>query len=175
MKSRIALCSVLLLSLSLPTLADPIIIPEDEREHYAEAVVYLPGAYQANDSKRRAAERTPSRAEAGLPKRGFVFTCFNNNFKITPDVFDIWMRLLRAVPESVLWLLQDNEPAAANLRREARARGVPADRLVFAPRVSPADHLARHRLADLFLDTLPYTAHTTASDEIGRASCRERV
>jgi predicted O-linked N-acetylglucosamine transferase (SPINDLY family) len=147
-------------------IADRIVIPESERGNYSEKVVYLPGAYQANDSRRRVSERSPTRAEAGLPARGFVFTCFNNNFKIAPDVFDVWMRLLKAVPDSVLWLLKDNESAAANLVREAQSRGVSADRLVFAPRVAPADHLARHRLADLFLDTLPYTAHTTASDAL---------
>jgi predicted O-linked N-acetylglucosamine transferase (SPINDLY family) len=106
------------------------------------------------------------RAAAGLPESGFVFCCFNNNFKILPEVFDIWMRLLRAVDGSVLWLLEDNPAAARNLRREAEARGVSHQRLVFAPRVDLEVHLARHRLADLFLDTLPYTAHTTASDAL---------
>jgi predicted O-linked N-acetylglucosamine transferase (SPINDLY family) len=95
-----------------------------------------------------------------------VFACFNNSYKITPQIFDIWMRLLRAVEGSVLWLYEDNPAAAANLRREAEARGVPSNRLVFAPRMAVADHLARHALADLFLDTIPCNAHTTASDAL---------
>jgi protein O-GlcNAc transferase len=101
-----------------------------------------------------------------LPERGFVFCCFNNNYKITPPVFDIWMRLLAAVGGSVLWLFQDNGDAPENLRREAAARGINPARLVFAPRVGAEEHLARHRLADLFVDTLPYNAHTTASDAL---------
>ena len=112
------------------------------------------------------AARRPSRAEAGLPDAGFVFCCFNNNYKITPDVFDVWMRLLQRVTGSVLWLLEDNAVASRNLRLEAEARGVRADRLVFAARMLPPDHLARHRLAELFLDTLPCNAHTTASDAL---------
>ena len=108
----------------------------------------------------------PSRAQAGLPETGFVFCCFNNNWKIGPQMFAIWMRLLAAVPGSVLWLLEDNADAVANLRREAAARGIAAARLVFAPRVTARAHMARHRLADLFLDTLPYNAHTTASDSM---------
>jgi predicted O-linked N-acetylglucosamine transferase (SPINDLY family) len=147
-------------------LADRVVIPEEHQPCYTEKVVYLPDSYQVNDSRRSIAERTPSRAEAGLPERGFVFCCFNNNYKITPAVFDVWMRLLRQVPDSVLWLLEANAVAASNLRREAQARGVEPERLVFAKRAKLAEHLARHRLADLFLDTLPYNAHTTASDAL---------
>lgn len=102
----------------------------------------------------------------GLPEEGFVFCCFNNNYKITPDMFDIWMRLLHKVADSVLWLLEDSPEAAKNLRKEAKARGIADNRLVFAPRIELGDHLARHRLADLFLDTLPCNAHTTASDAL---------
>ena len=113
------------------------------------------------------ASRTPSRAEAGLPERGFVFCSFNNSYKIGPEIFDIWMRLLQAVEESVLWLPRTNKGAMANLMREAERRGVPARRLVFASYAPRAeDHLARLQLADLFLDTLPYNAHTTASDAL---------
>jgi protein O-GlcNAc transferase len=108
----------------------------------------------------------PTRAEAGLPDTGFVFCCFNAAWKITPTIFDIWMRLLTAVPRSVLWLLDGNPIATRNLRAAATARGIDPARLIFAPRIAPADHLARHRLADLFLDTLPYNAHTTASDAL---------
>jgi protein O-GlcNAc transferase len=147
-------------------IGDPTVIPVEHRIHYSEQVVYLPNAYQANDRKRRVAERTPTRAEAGLPQTGFVFACFNNTHKIGPEMFDIWMRLLGDVKDSVIWLFEDNAQAAQNLRREATARGVDAQRLVFAPRVMPPDHLARTRLADLFLDTLPYNAHTTASDAL---------
>jgi predicted O-linked N-acetylglucosamine transferase (SPINDLY family) len=147
-------------------IADRFVIPEEHRTHYSEEVVYLPDAYQANDRKRRIADRAPTRTEAGLPEHGFVFASFNNTYKIGPEIFDIWMRLLRDVEGSVLWLLQDNAIAAANLKREAEARGVAPERLVFAPRTMPDQHLARHRLADLFLDTLPYNAHTTASDAL---------
>ena len=147
-------------------LGDPIVTPEAHRACYAEKVVCLPDCYQVNDRLRRIAERTPTRTEAGLPERGFVFCSFNNNYKITPGVFDIWMRLLCQVEGSVLWLLEANPAAADNLRREAAARGVAPGRLVFAPRLALGDHLARHRLADLFLDTLPYNAHTTASDAL---------
>jgi predicted O-linked N-acetylglucosamine transferase (SPINDLY family) len=126
----------------------------------------LPGCYQANDSQREIAPRAPSRAECGLPAEGFVFCCFNNNYKITPAVFDVWMRLLQGVGNSVLWLLESNQWAPASLRREAEARGVAPNRLVFAPHRPPAEHLARHRLADLFLDTFPVNAHTTASDSL---------
>ena len=107
-----------------------------------------------------------TRAECGLPEADFVFCCFNNAFKLAPGVFDIWMRLLRARPDSVLWLSTVNPTATENLRREAEARGVEPQRLIFAPRVPIDEHLARHRQADLFLDTLPYNAHTTASDAL---------
>ncbi|HMI96619.1 MAG TPA: hypothetical protein VK479_08925, partial [Micropepsaceae bacterium] len=147
-------------------IADRIVIPEEHRVDYSEKVIYLPDAYQANDRKRRIAEKTPTRAEAGLPEHGFVFASFNNTYKIGPEIFDIWMRLLRDVEDSALWLLEDNPIAAANVKREAQARGVAPERLVFAPRTMPDQHLARHRLADLFLDTQPYNAHTTASDAL---------
>jgi predicted O-linked N-acetylglucosamine transferase (SPINDLY family) len=147
-------------------LADATVLPFDQQAFYAEKIVHLPDCYQVNDRRRRIAERTPTRAEAGLPPEGFVFCCFNNSFKITAPVFDIWMGLLRAVDGSVLWLLRDNAAAETNLRHEAAARGIDPRRLVFAPRMNLADHLARHRLADLFLDTLPYNAHTTASDAL---------
>jgi protein O-GlcNAc transferase len=146
-------------------IADPVIVPQEHRAFYTEQIAYLPDTYQCNDRRRRAAERVPTRFEAGLPS-GFVFCCFNNNHKIAPEIFDIWMRLLRGVEGSVLWLLQDNAAVAGNLKREARARGIAPERLIFAGRTDPAGHLARHSLADLFLDTLPYNAHTTASDSL---------
>ncbi len=147
-------------------IADPMLIPQESRQQYSERVVYLPHSYQANDSKRQIADKEFARAELGLPSTGFVFCCFNNNYKITPDTFDGWMRILKQVEGSVLWLLVDNETAAENLRREARARDVDAGRLIFAARMALPEHLARHRAADLFIDTLPCNAHTTASDAL---------
>jgi predicted O-linked N-acetylglucosamine transferase (SPINDLY family) len=147
-------------------IADPVVIPPHLESAYAEKVVRLPDSYQVNDRKRRIAEASPGRVEAGLPAKGFVFCSFNNSYKIRPAMFDVWMRLLRQVEGSVLWLLADNAAAAENLRRHAEASGVAADRLVFAPRLDLDAHLARHRLADLFLDTFPVNAHTTASDAL---------
>ncbi len=147
-------------------LADRHVIPEENQVDYAEKVVYLPGCYQVNDSKRKIATHTPTRAQLQLPEKGFVFCCFNNNYKITPEVFGIWMRLLSKVDGSVLWLIEGNAAVSRNLRKAAAQRGVAAERLVFAPRMKLEEHLARHRLADLFLDTLPYNAHTTASDAL---------
>jgi predicted O-linked N-acetylglucosamine transferase (SPINDLY family) len=147
-------------------IADKVIVPDDARAFYTEKVLTLPHSYQVNDRQRKIDARVFSRTELGLPEGGFVFSCFNNNFKILPAMFDIWMRILKAVNGSVLWLLEDNATAAANLRKEAAQRGVDASRLVFAPRISPEENLARQRNADLFLDTLPYNAHTTASDAL---------
>jgi predicted O-linked N-acetylglucosamine transferase (SPINDLY family) len=146
-------------------IADRIVVPPEQQAFFSEKIAYLPHCYQANDSGKEIAA-APKRGEASLPDAGFVFCCFNNSWKITEPVFEIWMRLLRSVDGSVLWLLADNEGATANLRRAAERHGVSAARLIFAPRVREADHLARHRLADLFLDTLPYNAHTTASDAL---------
>jgi len=125
----------------------------------------LPHCYLPGDS-RRAIDPAPTRAECGLPERGFVFCCFNANYKILPDVFALWMRLLLRLPGSVLWLLQTNAQATTNLREEARRRGVAPERIIFAPRVSLSRHLARHAVADLFLDTFPCNAHTTANDAL---------
>lgn len=147
-------------------IADPVLVEPGEEKHFVEAVARMPETYLANDDRRPIAERTPTRVEAGLPETGFVFCSFNNAYKITPEVFAAWMRLLRQVEGSVLWLLSANPAAIRNLRREAEAAGVAPDRLVFAPRAKPDEHLARHRLADLFLDTLPYNAHTTACDAL---------
>ncbi len=147
-------------------IADRIVIPEDQHEFYSEKIAYLPSSYQVNDAKRSIADRAFTRTELGLPLTGFVYCCFNNNYKITPRVFDSWMRILKQVEGGVLWLLEGNAKAASNLRKEAVARGVDAERLIFANHMPLPDHLARHRLADLFLDTLPYNAHTTASDAL---------
>jgi predicted O-linked N-acetylglucosamine transferase (SPINDLY family) len=148
-------------------IADRVLIPDHLRDFYTEKVIRVPGAYQVNDQNRDVPPSTPSRAALGLPDHAFVFCCFNNNYKITPKLFDVWMRLLQRVDGSVLWLLADSDRVIENLRREAGARGVDAHRLVFAPRAGLADHLARQRAADLFLDTVPCNAHTTASDALG--------
>jgi len=147
-------------------LADSTVIPSGSAGEYLEKVVYLPDTYQVNDASRRIAEKIFSRDELGLPLTGFVFCCFNNNYKITPDIFALWMRILHRVDEAVLWLLEDNPEVKANLRSQAQKCNVDPDRLVFAKRLPIAEHLARHRIADLFLDTLPYNAHTTASDAL---------
>ena len=147
-------------------LADRFVIPEASQIHYAERIVYLPDTYYVTDNKLEIAATTMTRAEANLPDSGFVFCCFNSSYKITPFMFDIWMRLLQQVDGSVLWLLETNQDAKQNLRMEAQKRGVAAERLVFAARTGVENHLARHRLADLCLDTLPYNAHTTATDAL---------
>jgi predicted O-linked N-acetylglucosamine transferase (SPINDLY family) len=147
-------------------IGDATVIPEDQYAFYDEKIVLLPHSYQPNDNRREISANLPTRADCGLPEFAFVFCCFNNSYKITPEIFDIWMRLLAGVDDSVLWLIEDNAVASSNLRREAVDRGISADRLIFAPRLGVADHLARHRHADLFLDTLPYNAHTTASDAL---------
>jgi protein O-GlcNAc transferase len=146
--------------------ADHTLIPPQSRPEYHERIVYLPDSYQVNDRRRSLPDMAPSRASLGLPEDVFVFCCFNNAFKILPAVFDSWMRILQATTESVLWLLVDSEAATVNLQREAKARGVDPGRLVFARRAAHAEHLARNLAADLFLDTLPYNAHTTASDAL---------
>jgi predicted O-linked N-acetylglucosamine transferase (SPINDLY family) len=147
-------------------LADRTIIPDENRGSYVEQVVYLPHTYLPTDLKRVVGE-TPSRVEAGLPQTGFVFACFNQSYKISPEIFDVWMRLLLAVDGSVLWLQGDNSSAISNLGREARASGVAPERLIFKRRLPLAkDYLARLRLADLFLDTIPYNAHATATDAL---------
>jgi predicted O-linked N-acetylglucosamine transferase (SPINDLY family) len=146
-------------------LADRIVLPFEQQDAYSEMIVHLPNCYQANDSKRRIAD-IPARREVGLPEKGFVFCSFNNSYKLTPLFFDIWMGLLRHVEGSVLWLLRTSDAATRNLCNEASARGVDPSRLVFAPRTEMSRHLARHRLADLFLDNLPVNAHTAASDAL---------
>ena len=146
--------------------ADKTLIPQESQQYYTEKVIYLPHSYQVNDSKRKISQKLFTRHEVGLPESGFVFCCFNMNYKILPATFDVWMRILKAVNGSVLWLLQDNPTATNNLRKEAERRGVDPTRLVFAPRMNLEEHLARHRLADLFIDTMPCNAHTTASDAL---------
>lgn len=146
--------------------ADDMVLPAADHRFYTEKVITLPGSYQPNDDRRPIVESDATRAELGLPEDGFVFCCFNQNYKISPAEFDIWMRLLARVEGSVLWLLRSNDWAAANLRREAEARGIDPARLVFAPNLPHSQHLGRLRHADLFLDTFNVNAHTTASDAL---------
>ena len=148
-------------------LVDDFVVPGDQQAFFTEKLVHLPGCYMVNDSQREIAAPTPTHAECGLPEQGFVFCSFNNSYKITPDMFGVWMELLKAIPGSVLWLQEVNRFVAANLSREATIRGVAAERLVFAPRTAHlSEHLARYRLANLFLDSFPYNAHATASDAL---------
>jgi predicted O-linked N-acetylglucosamine transferase (SPINDLY family) len=147
-------------------IADEVVLPFSQQPYYCEHIVHLPGCYQANDKWRAIAPRKPTRQELGLPSEGVVFCCLNNTWKITPPMFDVWTRLLRAVENSALWLMGGGEQAEGNLRQEAAIRGVDPARVVFAGQLPLRDHLARHCVADLFLDTLPYNAHTTASDAL---------
>jgi len=147
-------------------IADKVLIPKDNQKYYSEKIVYLPDTYQANDSTKKISDKIFTREELGLPKDGFVFCCFNNNYKITPQVFDIWMRLLKRVKNSVLWILSEDVNISKNLKKEATLRGVDFNRIVFAEKIKMNEHLARQKVADLFIDTFPYTAHTTASDAL---------
>lgn len=147
--------------------ADAFVVPAEQKRFFSEQVVHLPDCFQVNDHQHVGPASAPTRAVEGLPENGFVFCCFNNSYKLNPWMFDIWMRLLREVPGSVLWLREESMAAAQNLRNEASGRSIDPARVIFARRLPAfADHLARHRLADLFLDTLPYNAHTTASDAL---------
>jgi predicted O-linked N-acetylglucosamine transferase (SPINDLY family) len=147
-------------------IADRTVISATAASSFGEKIIYLPDCYQVTDSTRVFPLPSEPRAVFGLPEQGFVFCCFNASQKVTPELFGIWMSLLRQVEGSVLWLLADNDWAAGNLRREVVAHGVTADRLVFAPPFGYEPHLSRLALADLFLDTSPYNAHTTASDAL---------
>lgn len=144
-------------------IADATVAPLEDERFICEKIVHLPGCYQVSDSQRRASTAAPTRTQYGLPQDAFVFCCFNTSYKISEEIFDVWMRILKAVPRSVLWLVRANDVMAANLRRAASERGVTPERLVFCSTVEPSDHLARHALADLYFDTLPYNSHGTGS------------
>lgn len=146
-------------------IADPVVIPEEMQDGFLEKIIYMPNSYQVNDRSRKNASEIRAKEELGLPEEGFIYCCFNNNYKILPAIMDTWMRILSEVEGSVLWLYEDNPFAAINLK-EAKVRGVDPSRLIFAGRMESADHLARYKLADLFLDTTPCNAHTTASDAL---------
>ena len=145
--------------------ADKTTIPEELQSYYSEKIVYLP-SYQVNDRKRKISDRVFTKNELGLPEKGFIFCCFNNNYKILPATFDGWMRILNAVEGSVLFLYSDNKLAEENLKQEAESRGVDSSRLVFGKRIPTDEYLSRYRSCDLFLDTFPYNAGTTASDAL---------
>jgi protein O-GlcNAc transferase len=148
-------------------IADATVLPFDQQPFFTEKIVHLPDCFFANDSTRPISPEIPSRNDLGLPDHGFVFCCFNKSYKIAAPMFDVWTRLLARVPDSVLWLSDMTEPVHDNLRRAAATRGIDPSRLIFAPRTRRMeDHLARHGAADLFLDTLPYNAHATASDAL---------
>lgn len=147
-------------------IADKIVIPEEEKQFFVEKIIYLSNCYQPSDPKKAISDKHISRNLAGLPETAFVFCCFNNNYKITPEIFQLWLRIIQQSPNSVLWLLSDNKSAQLNLCKKFVEEGLDASRLIFAERLELSQHLARHSLADLFLDTLPYSAHTTANDSL---------
>jgi predicted O-linked N-acetylglucosamine transferase (SPINDLY family) len=147
-------------------IADKVLIPQKNQKDYSEKIIYLPHCYQVNDSNKKISDKVFTKKELGLPEDGFVFCCFNQSYKITPYVFDIWMRLMKRIDGSILWLIKDSDIGVNNLKKEAQKRGVEPDRIIFADKMSNDEHLARHRLADLFIDTFPYTAHTTCSDAL---------
>ncbi len=144
-------------------IADEYVIPRVAEKEYSEAIVYLPDCYQVNDRDFSISARQFTRTECGLPESSFVFCAFSTSYKITPRLFDVWMRLLMHVPDSVLWLAEQNPRTVANLQREAERRNIDKQRLVFSPKLPLDQHVARHRLADLFLDTYPYNGHATTS------------
>ena len=146
--------------------ADKILIPKEKQKYYSEKVIYLPNTYQVRDSTQKISNKIFKRKDFNLPEKNFVFCCFNQNYKITPDVYDIWMKLLKKIDGSVLWLIKNSDKGADNLKKEAFRRGVNPNRIIFAKRMPVQEHLARHKLADLFIDTFPYTAHTTCSDAL---------
>ena len=147
--------------------ADDIIIPESHRQFYTEKVAYLPDTYMVDDSKRIASSRVFTREECGLPENAFVFCCFNNNYKFNPRMLDRWSRILLQAENSVLWISENNQHFKANLTAELEMRGIDSNRIIFAQRLElMADHLARYSIANLFLDTHPYNAHTTAIDSL---------
>ena len=147
-------------------IADQVLIPRKEQKYYSEKIVYMPDSYQVNMSKRTISKSYFSREDLGLPEKGFVFCCFNNNYKVTPSTFASWIRILKAVDGSVLWLFETNSFSSSQLKKEATKYGVHEERLVFAKRLPVEEHLSRLKQADLFLDTLPYNAHTTCSDAL---------
>jgi predicted O-linked N-acetylglucosamine transferase (SPINDLY family) len=147
-------------------IADSVVIPDTYRDHYTEKLIRLPGSFMVNQAQRPIAEHPFQRRDFGLPEHGFVFRCYNNSYKILPETFACWMRLLKQVPDSVLWLLADGDQAGAKLRSAAAGHGIEPSRLIFSGHLPMAEHFARNRLADLFLDTFPFGAHSTGADAL---------
>jgi len=147
-------------------IADKIVIPEEDKKYYSEEVIYMPNCYQANQEKIEISDKNLNKKDLGLPEDKFIFACFNNSYKITPSIFKRWMNILKKCDSSILWLLQDKELGRQNLWKEAEIEGVDKTRIIFAGRVPLKDHLKRLEFIDLFLDTFPYNAHTTASETI---------
>jgi len=147
-------------------IADEMLIPTQHQKYFSEKIIYMPDCFQVSDQKRVIGKGKLSRADYGLPETGFVFCCFNNNYKMTPGVFDSWMRIISSVEGSVLWLYESNDLIAEHLKSEAQARGVDTARLVFGRMLPQSEYLARYQIADLFLDTFPYNAGTTANDAL---------
>jgi len=148
-------------------ICDRVVIPEEKQKYYSEKIVYMPNSYMVNDSQIKPSDIAFTRDDLNLPAKSFVFCCFNNAYKITPETFAGWMRILKAVTDSVLWLPKSNKTAIQNLKQEAVKLGIDENRLIFASRLElKDDHLKRIQFADLFLDTLPFNAHTTSSDAL---------
>jgi predicted O-linked N-acetylglucosamine transferase (SPINDLY family) len=147
-------------------IADKILIPEDHQKYFTEKIIYLPKSYQVSDQKRSISKKIIYKKDFNLPEDKFIFCCFNNVTKINPEIFEIWMKILKKNQESILWLLSDNKNVIYNLKLEAEKRGIKKDRLIFCNKLTNEDHLARYKLADLFLDTIPYNAHVTANDAL---------
>jgi predicted O-linked N-acetylglucosamine transferase (SPINDLY family) len=147
-------------------IADRVLIPENNQKFYTEKIIYLPNCYQVSDQKRLISKKEFSRKNFNLPENSFVFCCFNNVVKINPEIFELWMKILKNNTKSILWLLSSNIIVINNLKAEAEKRGVNKNRLIFCERLPNEDHLARYKLADLFLDTIPYNAHTTANEAL---------
>ena len=146
--------------------ADQFLIPENSQKYYSEKIIYLPNSYQVRDSSQKISEKKFTKKDLGLPENSFVFCCFNRHYKINPEIFHIWIRVLKKINKSVLWLLEDNIKTSENLKKEAIKNGINPERIIFAKRMPIEEHLSRHNCADLFIDTYPYGAHTTCSDSL---------
>jgi len=147
-------------------IADPILIPKNQKQFYSEKIIYMPHSYQPNDNKLEVPELNTSRSDHGLPEKGIVFCCFNQNYKIGINEFNIWMKVLKKIDKSVLWLIESNKWARQNIFKQAELNNVSSSQIIFAKKLSHPKHLERHKHADLFLDTFNYNAHTTASDAL---------
>ena len=146
--------------------ADKILIPKENQKYYSEKIIYLPNTWLPRDYTQKISDKIFTRKELNLPKEGFIFCSFNQSYKITPGVFDIWMRLLKKIKGSVLWLLEDNQTANLNLKKEASKRGIDSNRIIFGKKMPPEEHFARLKIADLWIDVFPYTAQSSCADAL---------